>query len=209
MAITTFAELKTAILDWSDVNDAITTTAAGDFVTLSTHLFNHGAEDIAPLRMREMQAVELLTPDSGACALPDDYLQYRRVVEVSGTRRELAYIAPSTTDELYPSRQSGLANHFTIIGSSLYMFPVSTNDIELTYYQAIPDLSDDSPSNWLLEKHPSLYLQGGLYHLGLYRRDDDMASRSAAILKSLMAGVSRSGFTAEFARASTRLKLAP
>lgn len=208
MAIGTFAQLKAALAEWSDAGSQINAKLE-DFVTMTTDGLNYGTEGMEPLRVREMVAVTSITPSSGACALPTDYLEYRRVVEEASIRRELKYIAPSVADQLYPDRAGGPACDFTIIGSSLYMFPVSSNDIELTYYQKIPALSDASPTNWLLTKHPALYLHGGLMQLGIYRRDDDLVNRSAQFVTSYAAGLRKTGERAEFARAGTRLRIAP
>jgi hypothetical protein len=208
MAIGTFAELKTALSDWSDQGTSLDSYLE-DFITLTTDMFNFGSEAIRALRTRDMVAVTSLTPSSGACTLPTDYLEYRRVVEEASIRRELKHIAPSVPEQLYPDRAAGLANDFTIIGGSLYMFPVSSNDIELTYYQKIPALSVSNTTNWLLTKHPGLYLHGGLMQVGIFRNDDALVQRSAALITSLMAGMRRSGEMAEYARASTRLRIAP
>lgn len=208
MAITTFAQLKTALSDWSDQGTSLDSYLE-DFITLTTDSFNFGAQGMEPLRVREMVAVTSLTPSSNVCTLPTDYLEYRRVVEKASIRRDLRYIAPTAVEQYYPDRASGLASDFTIIGSSLYMYPLSTNDIELTYYQKIPALSVSNTTNWLLTKHPTLYLHGGLMHLGMFRNDDALIQRSVAMVQSYMAGMRRSGEMAEYARAGTRLRQAP
>lgn len=208
MAITTFAQLKTALSDWSDQGTALDSYLE-DFITLTTDAFNFGSQGMEPLRTREMLAVSSITPSSGACTIPSDYLEYRRVVEKASIRRELKYIAPTTVEQMYPDRASGLSCDFTIIGGSLYMFPVSTNDIELTYYQMIPDLSNSNTTNWLLTKHPTLYLHGGLMQVGIFRNDDTLVQRSVAMLQAYMAGMRRSGELAEYARAGTRVRIAP
>lgn len=163
MAITNFATLKTALADWSDQGTSLDSYLE-DFITLTTDGFNYGSQAMSPLRVREMVAVTSLAPTAGACTLPTDYLEYRRVVEEASIRRDLRYIAPTAVEQAYADRAGGLACDFTIIGSSLLMFPVSSNDIELTYYQKIPALSSGNTTNWLLTKHPTLYLHGGLMH---------------------------------------------
>lgn len=208
MAITNFAQLKTALSDWSDQGTSLDSYLE-DFITLTTDAFNFGAQGMEPLRVREMLTTDDLTPTDGACALPSDYLEYRRVVEKASIRRELKYIAPTTVEQMYPDRAGGLSNDYTIIGDSLYMFPVSSNDIELTYYQMIPDLSNSNTTNWLLTKHPTLYLHGGLMQVGLFRRNDALIQRSVAMLQSYMAGLRRTGELAEYARAGTRIRQAP
>jgi hypothetical protein len=207
MAITTFAELKTAISSWAEVNDV--DAYLDDVVSLSTDVFNYGLSDMPPLRTREMMAVESLSPADGACTLPDDYLQYRRVVEEASCRRNLQYIAMTSVEQMYAARESGLSSTFTIVDDQLYMFPLSSNDIELTYFQKIPHLTDAATTNWLLTKHPGIYLHAGLYQLGILRRDDGLAQRSMMILNGLVRGLSRANFSSEFARATTRLRVAP
>jgi hypothetical protein len=207
MTITSFSELKTAIAAWADVNDV--DAYLDDVVSLATDTLNYGLADMPPLRTREMVAVVDLTPTDGACDLPTDYLQYRRVVEDTSIRRNLQYIAMTSVEQLYAARESGLSNAFTIVDDQLYMFPVGTNDIELTYYQKIPHLTDAAPTNWLLTKHPGVYLHAGMYQLGVLRRDDDLTARSYSMVNGLVRGLSKSNFSSEFARAATRMRIAP
>jgi hypothetical protein len=201
-----YSDLKTALANWSARTDL--TSDIPSFIEFSTEMFNHGIPDrsIPPLRVREMEAIEDLTPVSGVCTVPDDYLQYRRVSELASQRRELDYVAPSYADQRYPDRAGGLACNFTVVGSSLYTFPVSENDIELTYYQAIPTLSDSVTSNWLLAKRPSLYLHGGLLQLAMFTKDNTLFSRSAAFVTSIIDGLNTTNELANFARAGTRMK---
>lgn len=151
MAITTYAELKTALAAWLDRSDL--TDYLGDFIVFGEGHIN------AALRHRKMVAVSDLTPTSNVCTLPDDYLHYVRVVELASIRRELQHIAAPAADQLYPTRPAGLACHFMIVGDELTALPLSANDIELTYYQKIPALSASATSNWLLEARPELYLR--------------------------------------------------
>lgn len=213
MSIATLAELNAAIGEWGQENDATAVALFPDLVRMSTDMFNDGYDDgsivIPPLRVREMHTVTDLTPTDGACDLPDDYLQYRRVVEKASIRRNLTYIAMTSVEQAYAARESGLSCNFTIVGGELFMFPLSTNDIELTYYQAIPQMAADDDTNWLLTKRPMLYLHAGLFQLGVLRRDADLANRSAGLVKGLMRGMSKTNFNSEFARAATRLRLAP
>ena len=201
-----YSQLKTALADWSARTDL--TSYLTDFIDFATAGFNHGIPQsgIAPLRVREMETTEDLTPVSGVCTLPSDYLQYRRVVELASIRRELSYVTPSYSDQQYPDRAGGLACDFTIIGSSLYTFPVSENDIELTHFEKIPDLSDSATSNWLLAKHPSLYLHAGLLQVAMFTKDNNLFSRSAALVASMIDGLNATNELANYARAGTRMK---
>lgn len=199
-----YSELQTALADWSARSDL--TSYLPSFIEFSTAMFNHGQGGVKSLRVREMMAIENLTPASGVCALPDDYLQYRRVVELASRRRDLQYVSPTYADQEYSDRASGLSSDFTIIGSSLYMFPLSSNSIELTYYQAIPDVSEAAPTNWLLTKQPNLYLHAGLMQLAMFTKDNDLFNRSAALVTAMIDGLNSSDLMANNAKSGTRIK---
>jgi hypothetical protein len=151
MAITTYAGLKTEIITLLDRTDL--TSFTGGFISSAESLFN------LELRHRRMEEVTDLAPTAGVCTLPADFMEARRVVEKASPRRELAAISMQAADQYHGFRQSGLANDYTIVGSSLLTFPLANNDIELTYYQRIPALSDSNTSNWLLDECPELYLR--------------------------------------------------
>lgn len=203
MAISTYSELLTAIEDWADRPDL--TSYIPDFVTLTTAMFNVGQQGIKPIRTREMEEVAVLSPTSGVFTIPTDYLQYRRVVELASMRRELRYIAPSYAEQYYPDRPSGQPNDFTIVGTSLYAFPTTSNDIEMTYYQQIPNLSVSNTTNWLLTKAPHIYLHGGLMQLAMFINDNDLLQRSTAILVSAIDGLNQQDEMGNYARAAVRM----
>jgi hypothetical protein len=152
MAITTYAELKTAFGSdgWFYGRDL--TTQIDEIIDLTEAYLN------TKLRCRQMETSANLTPTSNVCTLPTDYLEAKRVVELASIRRRLDYITEDAADVLYPDRASGLASHYIIVGSSLTALPLSANVIELTYYQKVPALTDAAPTNWLLTAHPNLYL---------------------------------------------------
>jgi len=205
MAINDYTSLKSSVIDWSARNDVA--SIVDDAIGFTTDYLNFGVGDSdPPLRCREMEAVASLTPSSGVCTLPTDYLEYRRVVEDASTRRELTYITPDQAEVLYPSRIGGLGSNFTIIGSSLYTFPLVSNDVELTYYQKIDNLDDGTPENWVLTKAPQVYLRGCLMFLADYVRDNDELAKNGTALRALVAGLNGSNVMANYARAGLRVR---
>lgn len=206
MAITNYGELSAALLALTDRGSDVEAYVP-DFVALAEDVINNGSESVSnPLRVREMMAVTDMTPVDGVCTLPSDYLQYRRVVEKASIRRPLQYVTPDYADQTYPDRAGGLACDFTIVGDSLYTFPVSANDIELTYYQAVPALDggDTSSTNWLLTKHPYLYLHAAALQLAIFVRDDALAARESPILGMTVDRLNSSSQVSEFAYAGLR-----
>jgi len=206
MALANYSDLVTAIQAWMMDRGDLATPAA-DFIALGEGLINYGAEpQLKPLRCRDMESLVTLTPASGICALPTDYLQYRRVVEKSTPRRELEYIAPAAAEQMYASRAAGLANHFTIVGQNLYSFPLASNPIELTYYQAVPALSSGAPTNWLMTKHPGIYLRAALMQAAEYIKNDVELAKQAMLLGSLVAAVNGADQMASLAKAGATFR---
>lgn len=199
MAITDYSSLVTAIGD--DLARSDLTSYIPDFIMQAEHVFNHGSESIDPLRVRDMETIDSLSPTSNVYTLPDDYLQYRRVTEEASPRRPLDYIDPMGVDQLYPLRASGYSNHFTIIGNSLYTYPLSTNDVELVYYATIPALTSVATTNWLITKAPSLYFRMSLMFAASFIKNDGEIAKNAQMAKALIDGMNRSGMMANYARA--------
>jgi len=196
--ITSYSELKTAIpawfLDRSDLS-----TYADDFIDLAEALLN------AKLRCRQMEATTSLVPASNVCTLPSDYLEYKRVVELASIRRRLDYITEDAADGLYPTRASGLSCHFMIVGSSLTALPLSSNNIELTYYQKVPALSDSNTSNWLLAAHPTLYLHTCLLYAAEFVKNDAVLLRETKWVETYIDTIAALDNRAKFGNAGVTL----
>lgn len=176
MTISTYVELQTAIQDWYKDRADLQPFAA-DFISLAEAYFN------LTLRVREMETSTDLTPDAdGVCTLPTDYIEAKRVVELASIRRALEYITEDAADDYYPDRPSDLACHYTILGETLTALPISSNDIELTYYQSVPALSTQNTTNWLLAKSPNLYLHTCLMYAAEFQKDNDEISKEAALV---------------------------
>lgn len=193
MSIGTYAQLQTAIADHMARSDL--TSYLPDLIMLAENTLNFGMKsaeyELEPLRVRDMETVSSLTPTSGVATLPSTFLEPRRVVEEASIRRPLEYITPETADYFYPTRSSGEANHYTIIGSSLYMFPLTANDIEVHHYRTIPPLASNDP-NWLLTKNANVYLRASLMQAAIFVKDDSEALKQGLLLKALVAGMNAS-----------------
>jgi hypothetical protein len=158
MAITTYAELKTAVADWldrSDLNDYM-----DDFIKLGeTYLMHGGGVRSEPLRVRDMEATATLSPTSNVYTIPSDFLSAKSVTALTSPRRPLEFISPAGADSIYPYRTTDYPNHYMIVGNSLTALPYTSSDVEIIYYKTIEGLSDANTSNWLLAKNPDLYLR--------------------------------------------------
>ena len=125
MSITTYTELQQAIADWLERADL--TARIPDFIALFEATANRR------LRLRQPEAVAILTPTSGVAALPADFLGARRVTWTGPSRVELEYVQPSYLQAAYPAAPAGVPRVYTIEGATLRMRPVDGTALELDY----------------------------------------------------------------------------
>ena len=181
----TYAELKTTIADWlnrSDLDSVIPT-----FISLAE------AELERKLRMREMEAQTTLAVSASPVELPADFLQFRVVVLDTGSRRVQLDVlsAEQFADFAAAHNPSGTPCVVAVIGNALHLAPApdAEYNLEMVYYRKLARLSDQNPSNWLLESHPDAYLYGALQHSAPFLRDDDRlpvwAAKFANVVREL------------------------
>lgn len=189
MALTTYAQLKSAVADYLDRSDL--TSQIADCVTLAETCFNYGdeANGIIAIRHRLMETTTTTTPSDGEITLDADFLEMKRVTHVGDRRKPLSYISPDSLDELAPVTEAGEPSFYTIIGSTLITRSSDTSDISYTYYEKIPALSDSNTSNWLLSASPNAYLYGTLYHAQILLENPEAALAYLALTRNAMGGL--------------------
>lgn len=172
-------------------------------------------------------ALSLVLVD-GAAPLPDDYRAWRSLTGPCGER--LDYMPPHAfasffRDPLLPYGGTGhAAGVFTILGSIsledipdstdawqfgldnafLRVRPASFGSVNLVYRQGIPPLSDRRPSNWLLAKHPDLYLYAALLEAEPFLRRDARIATWRAMLEAAMADLTALDRDARWGRSRMR-----
>lgn len=162
----TYAELQTAIGDWLMRQDLA--SVAPTFIRLAEARFNR------EMRVRRMITTTTLTVTDGEADLPADWLESRNVRYVDDPNRSLEYVTLEAADHLR-GLQPGSTDQFTIRGDKLEFIvdPEDGTEISLTYYAAIPALSNSATTNWLLTRWPDVYLYGALMHSAPYLKDDE------------------------------------
>jgi hypothetical protein len=105
----------------------------------------------------------------GTCALPSDYLAWRRVTWTGQTRLELAYVGPDYFEAVYPTQPADTPRYFMIEGSTLSVIPLNSTPLEFDYFQKVPALQSNN-TNWLFTSYPDVYLFGSLAEAELFWR---------------------------------------
>lgn len=165
MALTTYAELQTAIADYLARDDL--TAFIPDFITL----FECAAA--RKLRLRITTTSATLTPSSGIATVPTDMLGFIRVTWTGTPRSDLEYINPVFFEAAYADRPSDTPRNYTVEGSSLKVGPLSDTSLDVVYYERSTALS--AGLNNLFTYHPDLYLFGSLVEAEAFNKDAEKA----------------------------------
>lgn len=163
MALTTFAGLKSSIADWLNRSDL--TTQIPDFIALAEADFN------AKLRIRQMEQIDTITIDAESVSVPTGFISVRSLyILLSNNKYVLEYITPHNMFEVKAGSTAGRPRVYTIESDneteSLRFGPSPDTSYTgyLSYYKSFGALSDSNTTNYILNKHPGIYLYGSLYH---------------------------------------------
>ena len=163
MAILTYSELKSSIANWLNRSD-LTSEIADDFIKLTEADFN------AKLRIRQMEQMDDVTINAELVNVPDGFLAVRSFYIDFDNKYPLEYITPHNMFETKGGSRTGRPRAYTIESDNeteKFRFapsPDTSYTGKLSYYKAISSLSDSNTSNYILAKHPAIYLYGSLYH---------------------------------------------
>lgn len=200
MALSTYAELQQQVITYAmRQGDADFAAAVPTFIRLTEEAVS------ANLRVGYMEKVGTLTLADGAASLPEDYLEMRSVVGLP-TNGDLELLTPDQAIERYGNNPGGVPTGFAISGDRLSTFPSGSGDLTIRYYAAIPPLSDDNPTNWLLTRFPSVYLYGALTHSQPFMMEDQRVATWAQFFQSGIASIESQDETQRYSRAAGRIR---
>ena len=163
MALTTYSGLKSSIADWLNRSDL--TNQIADFIALTEADFN------AKLRIRQMEQIDAITIDSETETVPTGFIGVRSFyILASSTKYVLEYITPHNMFEIKAGSTTARPRVYTIESDdeteTLRFGPAPDTSYTgyLSYYKDIAALSVSNATNYILDKHPGIYLYGSLYH---------------------------------------------
>ena len=169
MSIGTYAQLTTALQDWSKRPDLPAYMA--DFVTLGEARINRD------LRLRRQVTNTTLTTVSGTqgVTLPTDWLETENLtISSSSPPRMVAILTPEQMDRSFPAGVwTGTPEYAAVVGNTLQFGPTpdAAYSVSLDYYAKWAIAT--SLTNWLLTNHPGVYLTAAMIELCMYTFDDD------------------------------------
>jgi len=203
MAITTYAELQTAIADFLNRDDL--TSVVTTFISLAEAQFQRD------IRHWEMEKRQLASPTEQYLTKPSDWVETIRLhVTGSGT----SPVNLISRDEMADRRAkgedvAGVPCYYTHSGNTfeLYPTPSEATEMELLYFSKIPALSDSNTSNWLLEASPDIYLYGALIHTAGYLHEDQRIQAWASLYSAAVQRLNQRSDQAKYSGSGLTMKI--
>jgi hypothetical protein len=163
----TWAELKASIAEWLNRSDL--TAKIPELVAFAERRFNR------IIVVPEREAVATATMSGERLAVPADFWQLRSLYIDADPRIALEQVSPSVLRKSYAAQVTGKPRVFAIIDEQFVFGPApdDTYGVEIDYYATIPALGDSQATNWLLTKHPDIYLYGTLLQAEAYLWNDN------------------------------------
>lgn len=166
--ITSRATLITAIARWTR-NSSLSTDDYDDFIAFTHAKLNR------LLRTREMLSDEITGNSlaSGLFLLPSTCLEVDYVRGSRSGDKPLPNVSSTGGYSLSPQSATG-SRHvaYTIAGAQIQFYPAIAAEFKYRYYQQITPLVASGDTNWLLLRHPDVYLYGAIMHMKGYVDDD-------------------------------------
>ena len=169
MAITTYAELQTAVASWAHRSDDEFTDAIPEMITLAeARLY-----DLLLLKDMETETTLTAVVSQNYVALPSDYLSpialwividSVRVQMLAALPQELPYDVNDTQPRMWAI--DGANIRFDCPADDTYSLPFR--------YVANSALSSSNTSNYLLTRKPDLYLAASLVEAARWAQDADL-----------------------------------
>ena len=203
MAITTYAELKTAIANWLNRDDL--TDRIPEFITMAEANLNR---DLRHYKMVERVDATL---DSRYVQLPNNWVETLRfsITSTPTYRLELASLDDMLEFRENTSDTSGIPRYYAHVGESIEVYPTpdAERTMQLTYYEEIPALSDSNTYNWLLQDAPDVYLYGSLVHSAPFLLDDARLGTWANLYATALSSLQASSDRTRFAGSGLRMRV--
>ena len=202
MAISTYAELKSAIADFLNRDDL--TSAIPNFVSLAEADMNRR---IRHWRMEQRSTASI---DGRYTALPSGYLEAIRF-HLDADERPIEIENPSNMQKhrMRNADVTGAPRYYSVTGGEIEVWPTPDMSYtgELCYYARLDPLSDVAPSNWVLQYFPDTYLYGSLVHSAPYLSDDQRAALWASLYQQAVDGINNNSESAKYSGSGLRMRV--
>ncbi len=169
MSLANYSDLIAAIPAW--IARADLTNRIPEFISLAESDFNR------ELRTLDMIVVNQNFPIATEYVpVPAGFSEVRNFYLNGSPRNTIVFMPDDVQTTLYNS--TGIPKYYSVAGGMFRFAPAPSGTFSTTlrYYQSIPGLQTNLV-NWLMTKHPNLYLFNTLMQAALFIQDDQAAQK--------------------------------
>jgi len=160
-----YSELQSVIADFANRQDLASQIPT--FIKLTEARINRDVRHWRMTKRAEAQVTGERFP------LPCDWVS---TVQVKANGKPLRLADAFQVDSVdHAAQRAFVANHFyRHTGDELELVPASDGpvDFEIEYVAKVPSLSDEEPTNWVLEEFPDVYVYGAMLQVAPFLHDD-------------------------------------
>jgi len=169
MAISTYAELQTAVANWLDRDDL--TDRIPEFIALAEARMNR----VLRIRLMEGKYTASTVAAQRNYALPASYIQMRNFQLNTSPITPLQYVTPEIYDRLWGGSTGGTPQFYTIVAGEVQLgpLPASVLTMEMLFYKKISALSVTNTTEAMLTDNPDIYLYGALLEAEPFIMNDE------------------------------------
>lgn len=187
MAISTYAELQTAIGSWLERSgDADVAAHVAEWITLGEAKLNR---ELRGLRVTTVDDATLTgTPSSRSIALPADFLTPVALYLTTSSAYQL--LRPMVAGSQSLRTTSGYPKAWAVNGTNIMLDAPcdQAHTFTLRYHKKL-NVASESGNSWLLTNFPDAYLQAGLEQAAIYFKDIPAAQGYGAILADIIESI--------------------
>lgn len=178
-------------MDYSGLVSEVANWLNRDDLTGDIPSFIEKFEDRFNRLVRAREVTTLWAVTDGVYALPSDFRRLRKLAVDGSPDTQLVQVSPEDAVKLYGGA-TGTPAAYSIEGDAdgvqtLYLHPVGTESLRVTYYSKLPALTALAPTNWLSDDHGDIYLSGALFYAASYIDDPDQAAKFGAYVDQAIA----------------------
>jgi hypothetical protein len=166
--ITSYSTLKTEAGAYYG-NRSDLTAKWGGFIQLCE------AEMNRILRVNPQHGVSTLTAASSVLTMASDAAKPRTIRQTETNKPKILWTDIATIENyLSEISETGNPEWAAEIDGTIYLAPAPSDGVtfRVTYLKKVPALSDSATTNWMLLRHPDIYLFGTLAQAAVYDHDD-------------------------------------
>ncbi len=211
--ISDYDTLVAEVKAWAARTDPAFSNRVETFVGFAEHRIYHGQGDpgdalyCQPLRAKELETDWAVTFTDGVGDVPGDMTSLR-LIRQANSEDDLSYMTPKQFWERDAAEDSsGVPRYYTVFQQKIYVTPIYTGDLQLSYYKKFDAITSDNKTGTLLTAYPLLYLSGCLFEAFSFLQEEALAAGHWARYRSQVAAVNQMADAVRFGGGPKRVRV--